>query len=88
MEKVLNPYTAYYVEQAEERTKIATKLATQAEEAKKYQLAQAKEKLASFKRLVTKFGLTENQAMEALDCTPADLENYKKLVKESNSQQN
>lgn len=76
LKKVLNPYTAYYVEQAEEKI--------QAEEAKKYQLAQAKEKLDYFKRLVSDLNLTEEQAMDFLGCTPADLENYKKLIAESN----
>lgn len=80
LKKVLNPYTAYYVEQAEEKTKTKT----QAEEAKKYQLAQAKEKLDYFKRLVSDLNLTEKQAMDFLGCTPADLENYKKLIAESN----
>lgn len=90
MKKVLNPYTAYYVEQAEKKTQAeeAKKYQlAQAKANKKYQLAQAKEKVESFQRLVTKFGLTNSQAMEALNCTPTDLESYKKLIAESNDQE-
>ena len=56
----------------------------QAKEKQAQAQKQAKSQLASLQRLVTKFGLTEEQAMDALGITEADVESYKKLIVESN----
>lgn len=58
----------------------------QAKEKQAQAQKQAKSQLASLERLVTKFGLTEEQAMDALGITEADVESYKNLIAENNDQ--
>ena len=96
MTTVLNPFVEQKVEQKMQMLKRdyqreqANYQREQAEKQAKEKQAQAqkqaKSQLASLERLVTKFGLTEEQAMDALGITEADVESYKNLIAENNDQ--
>ena len=56
------------------------------EATRELELKQAKSTLVTLQRLMTKVGLTKDQALDALSITEADVESYKKLIAESNKQ--